>query len=163
MDGPLAHVLPDGSVASYVPSGGPAILEVPDVVAPGLKGVSWEEATRLEGAFGQRLLRCLAAEMDARLPREDLRFVVEAADLRSACLLGVVRKVRYDEVIEVAYRGEVGAAFRRFAQNAGLVKGKGTEGLRLDFGLSDGEVRLLAEALNELSDLLPESIGRTSG
>jgi hypothetical protein len=165
LDGPLVHVLADGSIASYLPSGGPGELVVPDTPQRGLVGVSWDDALRLEGEPGSQLLRCFAAEMAARLPLGDLRFHVAAPDLRAACLLAVMRKVRYDARIEVHCQVEPAAGFRRFAQNAGLLPGKGG-GLELeDFGgtVRAADIGPLAAALNRFSALLPAGLIRSYG
>lgn len=159
-DGPLAHVLPDGSVASYIPSGGPACLEIPDKLTPGLTGISWDEAMALDGLFEQRHLRCLEAELAARLPHGSLQLAAGSDDLRMVCLLAAIRKVRYEERLTISITAP-SPSFRRFAQNTGLFLKEGSEGLPLsDFlgAIAPDEVGGLAQILNRLSPMIPETL-----
>lgn len=162
-DGPLAHVLPDGRVASFVPSGGPAELFVPDGLTAEIRGVPWDDAAALEGPAPARQLRCLTAELDARLPAGPLVFALAAGDLRAACILTVIRKVRYEERLAVALAAPPSPAFRRFAQNTGFFLVSDAGGLPLaDYmtAVNDDETAPLARELNRLSAVIPAGLCR---
>ena len=161
-DGPLAHILPNGHVVSYVPSGGPAELEIPTKAAGGLIGITWDEAVLLEGSAAARQLRCFVAEMAARLPDGAVQFSAATGDwLRTAVVLLVARKVRYEARLTVAIDAPP-PAFRRFAQNAGifLTDGGAARSGALDLAgfaaaVAPAEAAGLATELNRMSEVIP--------
>ncbi len=167
-DGPLAHVLENGRIASYVPSGGDAVLKIPERPPQG-GSLTFAEAQELEGTVGARSQRCLLGYVDAhmhQLGAAPWRLPLQAFDLRHAVALVLLRQASPSSpVIAVPHvsRVAVPPSWRRLLQNVGIwLEPAGSDGP----GRSDWleafchEIPTLAlpglaAQLNLLSDVLP--------
>lgn len=164
-DGPLAHVLENGTIASYVPSGGPATLALPRRRLSTQVGVTQDAALQTEGSRARRAHRCLSAAMEARLAAGERPLTIDGDEhsLRAALALALVRQAHPEEQVRLAVAGGVRAlpvTWRRFTENAGII----VTTAKYHVALSElaaiiprGMEHEIAQVVNELSDLLPRS------
>lgn len=170
-DGPLAHVLESGLVASYVPAGGAATLQVPEVTSADVQGVGWDRAKEAEGTLAARSQRCLIGMFDEKikaLGSGRLSVSADRLELQDALALVLLRQTSPETELRVAMRVQshnVPPAWRRLLQNVGVwLDGdwSGHDALpRLeDFGDEiPAAVRAdLAAHLNLKSDVLPKRL-----
>lgn len=168
LDGPLAHILATGDVASYVPSGGPAALAVLRSVPSHLQGVDLVTALATEGSDSARAHRCLSAALDALvpLPLPVTRLSGDTLTCRSAVALALLRQARPDTPLQLEVQGGVRALtppWRRLTENAGIVvkepgAGSAEPLSRLEAALPEALLPSLAAAVNSISEVLPKSI-----
>lgn len=172
-DGPLAHILENGLVASYLPAGGAATLKIPEVTSADVQGVTWERAKETEGTLAARAQRCLIACFEERakplgLGEPGFRLAAERFALSDALALVLFRQAAPRAEIRLAVQAaaaDVPPAFRRLLQNVGvwLDAGKTVSGLAAaleSFGDMIPEAALpdLAVHLNLKSDVLPKKL-----
>lgn len=166
-DGPLAHVLPSGNFASYVPTGGPAALALPVAPSEDLVGVDLATALALEGTADEALHRTMLAAVDAQLPGDGatVRLLAEALDARTALALALLRQARPEAPITLVVPGGKHAlppAWRRFTENAALIVAEGSQAAfsstLLGSTLAPKNVAALARQVNSISEILPKSI-----
>lgn len=190
-DGPLAHVLAGGHVASYLPAGGAAALQVPLVLLPGLSGVAPRDALATEGTTAERMHRCLLGRVTAALAAFQGPAVSIWTDdfgCREGVALVLARQARTGcemELVTGQAKAEVPPAWRRLCQNLGVrlqagaafrsappartspaphVAGAGPMLLpELAALLPEAQLPALIAVLNSMSDVLPRAWVRGAG
>ncbi len=170
-DGPLVHVLENGLVASYVPAGGAATLNIPRVTSADAVGVAWEKARATEGTPLARSQRCLIGLFDERakaLGDGPWRLSAERLDLVDALALVLLRQAAPGTEIRVATcvkSHNVPPHWRRLLQNVGVWLDADWDGqgdlARLATFADEIPAALrseLARHLNLKSDVLPKRL-----
>ncbi len=183
LNGPLAHVLPDGTAASYLPSGEAAVLAVPLPFYVGSGAPAREVAARA-GTSTELVHRCLLARLDHRLPAGPrLDLTAGGWSLAAAVTLVLVRQARPAAAIvlhtELA-KASLPPVWRRLAENLAVrwqtpvarderagpetlldsvtAPGAPVAMAEMTPWLPDDLVLPLAAALNRHSDILPRSM-----
>lgn len=122
LDGPLAHVLADGTLASYVPSGEPAVLKVP--IQPELvTGHVLAVMSSLEGTEAERAHRCLLGYIRSTLPLPPAHLhLTGPLELSKAVALALTRQVHLAAELTVWTAPEMPLppAWRRACQNLAI-------------------------------------------
>lgn len=176
-DGPLAHVLESGLVASYLPAGGAATLKIPKTTSGDVQGVTWERAKETEGTLAARAQRCLIGCFEEKakplgLGEPGFTLAAERLALEDALALVLFRQAAPRAEIRLAVAAaasHVPPAWRRLLQNVGvwLDAGKASPGLATaleSFGdMIPAAARPdLAAHLNLKSDVLPKKLEETA-
>ena len=169
-DGPIAHLLPDGSVASFIPSGGSATLLIPESLPSTIHGVSPTDALALEDRHGLRAHRCLLARIDHYLTtHRSQAYFLDSYSLKALCLLVLMRQARPDTDLKVylpdALYGSLSGPWRRFGQNVSVVWAREKKG-ETEALLAPLPVQLipdewsvyLSHSINKRSDVIPRSL-----
>lgn len=168
-DGPLAHVLENGLIASYVPAGGVATLRIPEVTSAEAQGVAWETARATEGSLAARSQRCLIGMYDELVkPFGEGAWClsVEQFGLEGALALVLLRQAgpRAEIRLKTPAPAAVPPAWRRLMQNVGVWLDPGAKE-SAPVRLEDFAARIpaalcpeLARHLNFKSDVLPKRL-----
>lgn len=165
-DGPLTHILADGTVASYVPSGGDATLAIPRVLRLSTVGVALNAALNTEGSADERAHRCLVAALSSRLPVDQAEISMrgERYVAVDALAMALVKQARPDALLSLIVEGGARAltpAWRRFTENAGIAVTESGDGLPLSSFAEMVPAHLvgrLALVVNSISEVLPKSV-----
>ena len=173
-DGPLAQVLSGGFVANYLPAGGAAVLVVSTQPAPSPPPLEhWTSTQELEGTAGERIHRCLLGQMHGvmdLLPAPDATgwlCRLNSWSPATAAELVLVCQAAARVPLAALIPAELGApppAWRRLCQNLGVkLMSQPTALVAFDLpGLAPladpAQLAPLQDALNRLSDVIPQSL-----